>query len=250
MHCVYQVMVNENQLIPYDASELPVNKGPWLVFAPHADDESFGMGGTIVKAVSAGIAVHVVIMTDGALGGGSADLVQVRRQEATRAAELLGTQPPVFLDYPDRGLKVDDTSIERVREQIKPISPAVVFFPGCFELHPDHRATAALVWRALRGIQDSEIIPVSYEVLVQSPVNVLVDISACMEKKKAAMSVYASQLSENRYIDIATSLNQLRSLTLCGDISHAEAFYCFDPADVREDFDQVILTKLGVYFRV
>ena len=38
----------EDALIPFNTSPLP--SGPWLVFAPHADDETFGMGGTLIKA--------------------------------------------------------------------------------------------------------------------------------------------------------------------------------------------------------
>ena len=37
----------EDALIPFNTSPLP--SGPWLVFAPHADDETFGMGGTLIK---------------------------------------------------------------------------------------------------------------------------------------------------------------------------------------------------------
>ena len=41
---------DESVLIPFDTSPLP--DGPWLIFAPHPDDEAFGMGGSILKAVS------------------------------------------------------------------------------------------------------------------------------------------------------------------------------------------------------
>ncbi len=83
---------------------------------------------------------------------------------------------------------------------------------------------------------------------MQSPANTLVDVSPFIAQKNAAMSVYESQLSENRYIDIAMSLNKLRSLTLCGDISHAEAFYRFSPGDLETEYEQVVLGKLKAYF--
>ena len=65
----------ENILIPFHASSLP--EGPWLVFAPHADDETFGMGGSLLKAKEQGIETHLVVLTDGSRGGRSADLVAV-----------------------------------------------------------------------------------------------------------------------------------------------------------------------------
>jgi LmbE family N-acetylglucosaminyl deacetylase len=243
-------MVNENQLIPYEVSDLPVERGPWLVFAPHADDESFGMGGTIAKAVQAGITVHLVVLTDGALGGERADLAEIRKGEASKAASLLGIQKPLFLGFPDRGLRLDKKTVQRVNDEIGLIQPAAVFFPGCFELHPDHRTTALVVWQALRMCPQKQIVPVSYEVLVQSPANTLVDISPFIVQKNAAMSVYESQLSENRYIDIAMSLNKLRSLTLCGDISHAEAFYRFSSGAPDTEYDQVVFGTLKAYFTV
>ena len=70
----------EHELIAFSTSELPA--GPWLVFAPHADDETFGMGGTLLKAKKAGIATHVIVLTDGALGGDQDDLVSVRESVA------------------------------------------------------------------------------------------------------------------------------------------------------------------------
>ena len=133
---------------------------------------------------------------------------------------------------------------------IAQVSPAAVFFPGCFELHPDHRATAALVWLALQKLIKREIVPVSYEVLVQSPVNTLIDISPYIARKKAVMEVYESQLAENTYMEIAMSLNRLRSLTLGGDISHAEGYFRFAPTDVNSDFETVIQSIVRRYFQV
>ena len=75
----------EDVLIPFSVSELP--KGPWLVFAPHADDETFGMGGTLLKAKQQGIKTHLVVLTDGSLGGDAPDLVKVR-QEFSKEAYL------------------------------------------------------------------------------------------------------------------------------------------------------------------
>jgi len=60
-------MLQEENFIPYTPSDLP--PGPYLVFAPHPDDETFGMGGTIALAGQAGIAVHVVVLTDGQQAG-------------------------------------------------------------------------------------------------------------------------------------------------------------------------------------
>lgn len=243
-------MHNENRFVPYDATELPVNTGPWLVFAPHADDESFGMGGTLAKAAAKGIQTHLVIMTDGALGGDQENLVTIRQQEACQAADVLGMEEPVFLGYRDRQLHLSTDAVNQVTDTIRHIKPAAVFFPGCFELHPDHRTTAALVWRALQELDNEQIVPVSYEVLVQSPVNTLVDISEHLDIKKKAIAVYTSQLNENRYLEIALAMNQLRTATLRGDISHAEGFYCYKYGDISLPFGDLIRAKITPYFEL
>lgn len=241
-------MINEAHIVPYQTSTLPVDRGPWLVFAPHADDESFGMGGTLAKAVDSGIKVELVVMTDGSLGGSQDNLAALRKDEAIAAASILGLEQPVFLGNKDRELKLDEPTVAQAAREIERVDPAAVFFPGVFELHPDHRTTAALAWRALRHINRNDLVPVSYEVLVQSPVNNLVDISLYVEKKISAMSAYQSQLNENQYIDIALALNQLRTLTLDSKVSHAEGFYCFEPGDLEKELVDIFVGKIHSFF--
>ena len=241
-------MISEAHIVPYEAQHLPVDDGPWLVFAPHADDESFGMGGTLAKASDAGIETQLVIMTDGSLGGDQGDLVETRQEEAKAAAAILGINSTTFLNYSDRKLKVEDQTIEVVLNEIKRVRPRAVFFPGPFELHPDHRVTAQLVWGALQRCKDLEVIPVSYEILVQSPVNTLVDISLQLERKIKAMGVYRSQINENRYESIALAMNALRSLTLPAEVSHAEGFYKFSPQSLEKCFAENVVGKITSFF--
>jgi len=241
-------MISEAHIVPYEAQHLPVDDGPWLVFAPHADDESFGMGGTLAKASDEGIEVELVIMTDGSLGGDQVDLVETRQEEAKVAAAILGINSSTFLNYSDRELKVDDQTTGAVLNEIKRVQPTAVFFPGPFELHPDHRVTAQLVWSALQRYKDLEVIPVSYEILVQSPVNTLVDISKQLDKKTKAMRAYQSQTNDNRYESIALAMNELRSLTLPAETSHAEGFYKFSLESLEKDFAQNIVGKITSFF--
>ncbi len=240
-------MIDENQIVPYSDVPLPVEEGPWLVFAPHADDESFGMGGTLAKATETGIQVHLVVMTDGALGGELENLANIRKVEACNAAAMLGLEQPVFLNNRDRELKFDNETIQGVLGQIQRINPAAVFFPGVFELHPDHRMTALIVWQALQDLGQTGIKPVSYEILVQSPVNTLVDITSYISTKKAVMDLYESQLAENSYIDIAIAMNSLRSLTLGPQVIHAEGFYTFTQDDLKKDLKTIMTDKIHGY---
>lgn len=233
----------EHCLVPYHCSDLP--PGPWVVFAPHADDETFGMGGALRKAADAGITTHVVVVTDGALGGDAANtdedtkkLIALRQQEVRQACDLLGVTGLRSLDQPDRGLQASDALIERVAGCIADLKAGTVFFPGVLELHPDHRVTAQLVWKAVQRLSArvwrGQLPQVwSYEISVQSPVNRLMDITAELVVKQQAMAVYASQNSQNNYPDLIMALNKARTFSMPPEVSHAEAFYCYGEDDLQ-----------------
>ncbi|MDD3523107.1 MAG: glycosyltransferase [Candidatus Cloacimonetes bacterium] len=218
----------ESAYLPYQTSDLP--HGRWLVLAPHADDETFGMGGAIACAVANGTKVHVLIMTDGAQGGDANDLTRLREQEAKEATARLGCERVLFLREPDRGLPVSDALICHVAEVMQAGSYDAVFFPSPVEPHPDHRATAQIGWEALRRNKFSAA-PFSYEISTQGPCNTLVDISSVVEKKTSVMRLYTSQLTQNAYVERILGLNAARAWSLPLDVTHAEAFYLWAPID-------------------
>ena len=171
----------EHMLLPYSLSDLPA--GPWLVFAPHADDETYGMGGTLLRARDAGIETHVIVLTDGALGGDRDDLVTIRRNEVREAAKALGLASLQCWDEPDRGLAASPALVTKTAAEIAKISPKTVFFPAPLEAHPDHRAAAALVWQALQHSPELVATAMSYEIGNQNPINTMIDTTAVINEK-------------------------------------------------------------------
>lgn len=238
----------EHKLIPYAASPLPA--GPWLVFAPHGDDETFGLGGCLLKAADEGIETHVIVVTDGALGGDEDGLVARRRGEVERASGLLGLAGLRFWSEPDRGLRVDGERRIRFAAAIRDLRPAAVFFPGPLEVHPDHRATGMLAWSALQSLGAGEAIPaaISYEITALNPINLLIDITAQMERKHEAMAVYISQNSQNSYPDYVTSLNRSRSFSLPGNVIYAEGLYRYSEEQLRLPLSEVLRRIMDGYF--
>jgi len=222
----------EHMLIPFQTSELPL--GPWLVFAPHADDETFGMGGSLLKAKKYGVETHLVVLTDGAFGGEREDLVKVREEEVNRAAQFLGIKSLHCWSEPDRALEHKESLVVKITDTIRSLAPATVFFPGPFEIHPDHRATAVLVWAALQRLLGNEIAPeaIAYEIGVQNPVNLLIDVSEQYAEKKEVMSIYASQNSENNYQELVLALDKGRTFSLAAHVEFAEGFFRYQPKDL------------------
>lgn len=215
-------MRTESDFLPFVPGELP--SGPWLILAPHPDDETFGMGGAIALARQQGQPVDVIVLTDGAQGGATDDLVSVREAEARRAAFLLGGANLSFWGLPDRGLKPDRILVNRLADQIRSQAYAAVFFPMPGEPHPDHRATAEIAWEALRAT-DFMADPWGYEISVQGLVSTLVDITPAVATKKAAIGAYVSQQSENAYLERVLGLNAARAWSLPLSVSHAEGFF-------------------------
>jgi len=218
------MIVQESDLIPYETSKIP--SGKWLVFAPHADDETFGMGGTLLLAKQQGIQVSLVVMTDGILGSNNSNdtnIVNIRKQEVEQVALKLNLTSWHCLDEKDRGLAVTDKLLDKIGLILQKESPDHIFIPSVMELHPDHRLTAEIVFQAVKKICYNANI-YCYEISVQSQINCLIDISTVIEEKKSLISIYQSQLSQNNYQDIAISLNKARTYTLANNISYAEGF--------------------------
>lgn len=238
----------EYKLIPFHTSPLP--PAPWLVFAPHADDETYGMAGSLLKASEEGVETHLVVMTDGALGGDAADLVDVRNREVLQAAKLLGIKSLDSWQEADRGLAFSEALVARVVQKIQEVAAASVFFPAPLELHPDHRITARLVWAAMQKLAASSKFPraYSYEIGVQNPVNLLIDITPQRPRKEHAMTIYASQNDANNYEALVLALDKGRTFTLPAEVSHAEGFYLYSADELTSSLQEVTHKIIDLYF--
>ncbi len=240
-------MTEEHELVPYHVSPLP--PGPWLVFAPHGDDETFGMGGALLLASAKGIKIKIVVLTDGSLGGepGSQGLIERREAEVKQVAGILGNCETDFWRQRDRGLFVNPELIDRISRLISDFRPASIFFPSILEFHPDHRATAKLVWEGQRVSSFSGIC-YSYEITVQSPINLLIDISSVFDEKLRLINCYQSQLEQGNYMALASSMDKLRCFSLPGEISYAEGFYAF-PCHSGHDLSYYISAHFKRYWQ-
>ena len=119
-----------------------------LVFSPHPDDETIGVGGYIAASIRNGASVSIVLVTDGNKHG-----LEVRRySEFSNATALLGVAQDnlTFLNYPDGGLA--KVGAARLRSSFEPIvnrvRPEVVLGPHPKDTHPDH----ALVGKTLAAL--------------------------------------------------------------------------------------------------
>lgn len=212
-----------------------------LVIAPHADDETLGMGGSIARFVREGKRVVVAILT----GPGPEphplwpkSMWDEIRAEAAEAMKVLGVTELLFEDLPAACLA--DVPVHQINktvsEVIAKVQPEELYLPYLHDLHKDHTALsyAALVHsraylehaKAIKLVAmyetptETHLLPASLYPAF-SP-NMWVDISDTVDAKLAAWSCYKSQQQNGR---TPRSPEALRALAVMrgGEIGTAAA---------------------------
>jgi LmbE family N-acetylglucosaminyl deacetylase len=230
--------MSEGDRIPYEASRLPVSgAGRVLVLAPHPDDEVFGFGGCAALYAAQRIPVRALILTDGGAWGVPPEgvgIVEARRAEALRAAQLLGYEPPLFGPYADRALEHEAGLADFIVAQARATSSDVIAAPSPWEVHPDHFATAMAAVAAVARLGEACTL-VQYEVGAALLPNVLVDITPVWTRKQAAMACFQSQLAMQRYDRHVSAQNVQRSYTLPAHVEVAEGLRVASAAEAGAD---------------
>lgn len=218
--------------------------GRVLVVAPHADDETLGVGATIARYASSGHEVTVAVMT----GHGEephpiwpATAWETVRAEASAAARVLGVKELLFREIP--AAMVFNFPVHRLNkaalEIVEAVKPEILFVPFLWDLHKDHREmfhAFSVAWRTAsatgRGIREIY----AYETLSEThwnaaylePAfvpNVHVDVTDFLDAKLAALECYRSQMAafpQTRSIEAARAQATWRGAQV--GVGAAEAF--------------------------
>lgn len=216
-----------------------------MVLAPHPDDDFIGCGGTLIKAAAAGDhAIQIVHLTDGSYASGPHDrdeMVRVRREEAMTVTRTFLLPDPVCLNFPALPtFTIREEYVQALADTIRAFRPDGIWIPFVFDRHPDHKRANVLLSRALRAC-DSAAAIYSYETWSMVPANVLVDITACMEKKRQAIALFKSQSMAFDYVHCTTATNAYRSWMVNGS-GYYEAFFRLPREKYLSLIDQI--TKL------
>ena len=187
-----------------------------LVLVPHPDDAEFHAGGTIARFVKEGARAVLVIATDGCKGSFKHDratLIRLRGEEALRAARRLGAEPPLMLGHSDMELDALPAGFlrEQFIRQIRCHRPDILIAEDPLSrmaMHPDQRADA---WAAVEAVAAAPLPLVHPEHLAEglephyvaekyyfleevASANKIVDISATLEDKLAALAEHTTQV--------------------------------------------------------
>ena len=203
------------------------NKKRILVVAPHPDDETLGVGGTIAKYSAQGHEVFVLIISGHLPPIYSRKAYEETVSEAYSAFSVLGVEKSEFLEIP--ATMIGDQPLHEVNSRILKVvsdfNPQIVLCPYP-DRHIDHRLVFDSVMVATRPVgvgRDIEILA-AYETLSETHWNAphiepnftpnwVVDISDYIDAKLAALKCYESQITDfpgPRSIETVESLAKFR----------------------------------------
>ncbi|WP_216086245.1 PIG-L deacetylase family protein [Mahella australiensis] len=183
-----------------------------LCVQPHPDDNEVGAGATIAKLSEQGSEVYYLTITSGDLGGSNIEpeeIKAVRAKETEAAGRYLGVKGFYSLGLPDNMPQSIEEIVPGIIEVIRDMKADAILCPDPwlpYEAHADHRKTGYAVAQAFlmsgnanypRGKQNSPWeVPIIAFYFTANP-NTIIDTTATMEKKFAAMAMHESQFDEN-----------------------------------------------------
>ena len=135
-----------------------------LVILAHPDDPEFFCGATLARWARAGHSITYILLTCGDKGFHPTthpemtpeNLCGIRHQEEVNAAQVIGANPPLFLDMPD-GCLIPGLDLRRdIVREIRRHKPDILvtcdpqnLFATYGINHPDHRACGQVVLDAV-----------------------------------------------------------------------------------------------------
>lgn len=204
-----------------------------LVVAAHPDDEVLGCGGTIARHVFEGDEVHIVFMADGVTSRitTNEDERSLRSKAAFDSCQILGSQPPQFLGFPDN--KMDTIAlldiVKKLEKVVDKIQPSIVYTHYSDDLNIDHRISHQAVLTACRPQPENNVNEIySFEILSSTDwassseknifiPNRFVDISNFIDLKVKALNVYSEEMRNyphSRSIETVKLLAKYRGSTM------------------------------------
>jgi LmbE family N-acetylglucosaminyl deacetylase len=202
---------------PFRSLREQLEDRPFIVVAPHPDDESLACGGLIAEACRHGLQGKVVIVSDGAGSHPHSKayppdrLKALREEEAKRAGAELGLDPDdlLFLGLPDRLVPCIGEEAERaigvIVDCIREIGARSLFVSWRHDPHCDHEASYRIARKAQHRVGELRLfeyvvwghtLPALTEVdPIRGGFRVRID-QAALEKKRHAIAAHRSQTSD------------------------------------------------------
>ena len=201
-----------------------------LVFSVHPDDETIGMGGTILKHVDKGEEIFWLNITSGNI---------YQKKCIAKIADAYKFKDVFNLELPEitlTDIPIYDI-ISKIEKVVKNTKPDILYTVNRSDIHSDHRYSFQAIYSCTKSFRYPFIKKVlMYEDLSETEFapalpenvfipNVFVDISKYLERKIEIMNIYSSEIMEE---PLARSLSSVEALARYRGsrigVKYAEAF--------------------------
>lgn len=211
-----------------------------IIISAHPDDETLGVGGTILKHKYNGDEVFWLIATCiGEDEGFSKAKIHARNDEIKQVTAKFGFSRVYQLNYPTATITSSSliTLVPEISKIFNNEKPEVIYCPNRSDAHSDHRVLFDAVMACTKSfrypyikrvllyecLSETEFAPALHERLFLP--NYFVDISDYFEKKLEIINIYASELGDHPF---PRSLENIRALATyrgaVAGVQFAEAF--------------------------
>lgn len=212
-----------------------------LVIAAHADDETLGCGGTLLKHRAAGDEIAWLIATRAHAPQWPPDVVEKKQAEIDRVAGAYGVGECFRLDAPSTRLDTLPQAelIARIRSAIEAAAPQTVYLPHWGDVHTDHQAVCSATMSVLKTFYQRRFgvrRVLAYETLSSTDAapsqphrafvpTVFIDIGDYLDRKIDIMALYETEQQSEllpRGASAIRALARYRGATI--GCEYAEAF--------------------------
>ncbi|HWH58128.1 MAG TPA: PIG-L deacetylase family protein [Terriglobales bacterium] len=196
-----------------------------LCLGSHSDDIEIGCGGTILRLLAEGQEVDVTWI----VLASNADREREARNSASKFLDRADKKNVVVKTFRDGFFPFEGAQIKNYFEQdLKPISPHLIFTHSRKDAHQDHRLVAELTWNTFRNhlILEYEI-PKYDGDMGQPNFFVPLDREMCENKVDYLMEAFGTQRPKAWFAkETFFGLMRLRGMECVAPSGYAEAFYC------------------------
>lgn len=217
-------------------------KNKVLVVAVHADDETLGCGGTLLKHKAQGDEIYWLLLTGPTKNhprGFSDERIQHRAELVQHVKEAYGFDGLDYLEFPTQLLHTLDLRdiIKKISEVFKRIQPNIIYTMFANDVHSDHRVAFDAVYSCtksfrypfleklymMEALSETEF-ALSVPAKTFIP-NVYVDITDYVEKKLEIMQLYPKEVMAEPFPRSLSSIKaQARVRGSRAGVMYAEAF--------------------------
>jgi LmbE family N-acetylglucosaminyl deacetylase len=197
-----------------------------MVVAPHPDDETMGVGGTILRHREMGDRVAWLVVT-GMTNDFGKERMSKRADEVERVAAAYGFSDQILLNLPTAQLDTVPRSemIAALGGAIRKFAPHTLYVPFPGDVHTDHAVVFEAVAAASKWFRSPSVCRLlAYEVPSETDVgvnpvelsfrpNIFVDVAKYIERKLEILRIFDSELGPfpfPRSVEAVRSLAKVR----------------------------------------